>query len=119
MPRRITPLGNPMVPPTIPSLMKFPLDGRQIERLVQDALAEDRAFEDITTIATLVSDRHARARLVARADGVLAGVTLATAAFCVMDEKVSIRIDREDGLRVKPNDIVLYLTGHARSLLTA
>jgi nicotinate-nucleotide pyrophosphorylase (carboxylating) len=50
---------------------------------------------------------------------VLAGVTLATAAFCVMDEKVSIRIDREDGLRVKPNDIVLYLTGHARSLLSA
>jgi nicotinate-nucleotide pyrophosphorylase (carboxylating) len=119
MPRRITPLGNPMVPPTISSLMKFPLDGRQVERLVQDALAEDRAFEDITTIATLVSDRHARARLVARADGVLSGVALATAAFCVMDEKVSIRIDREDGLRVKPNDIVLYLTGHARSLLSA
>ena len=119
IPRRITPLGIPAVAPTAPTRMKFPLDNRQVERLVQDALVEDRAFEDITTIATQVSDRHARARLVARADGVLAGVALATATFCVMDEKVSIRIDREDGVRLKPNDIVLYLTGHARSLLSA
>lgn len=119
MPRRITPLGIPTVPPTTPTHMKFPLDSRQVGRLVQDALVEDRAFEDITTIATIVSDRHARARLVARSEGVLAGVPLATAAFCVMDEKISIRIDREDAVRVKPNDTVLYLTGHARSLLSA
>jgi nicotinate-nucleotide pyrophosphorylase (carboxylating) len=119
IPRRVTPLGVPTVPPPLAATMKFPLDHRQIERLVQDALVEDRAFEDITTIATLVSDRHARARLVARGDGVLAGVSLAIATFCVMDEKVSIRIDREDGLKVRPNDIVLYLTGHARSLLSA
>lgn len=119
IPRRITPLSSSAVLPVLSATMKFPLDNRQVERLVQDALVEDRAFEDITTIATLVSDRHARARLVARGDGVLAGLPLATATFCAMDEKVSIRIDREDAARVKPNDIVLYLTGHARSLLSA
>jgi nicotinate-nucleotide pyrophosphorylase (carboxylating) len=32
---------------------------------------------------------------------------------------MSIRVDREDGARVQRGDIVLYLTGHARSLLSA
>jgi nicotinate-nucleotide pyrophosphorylase (carboxylating) len=116
MPRRVTPLST-AITPVMPA--RFPLDQRQVDRIVQDALVEDRAFEDITTIATLVSDRHARARLVARGDGMLAGVPLAIAAFSNMDDKLSVRVDREDGSRVSKNDIVLYLTGHARSLLSA
>jgi nicotinate-nucleotide pyrophosphorylase (carboxylating) len=115
-PRRITPFTG--MPAALPP-RAFPLDPRAVDRLVQYALTEDRAFEDITTIGTVVSDRRARARLVARADGVIAGVPLATAAFCALDDKMSIRVDREDGARVVKGDTVLYLTGHARALLSA
>lgn len=118
-PRRVTPYAGVPIAAASKAQAPFPLSQLEIEHLVHDALFEDRAFEDITTIATVVSDRHARARLVARGDGVLAGVPLAIAAFCVMDDKVSIRVDREDGARVSRGDIVLYLTGHARSLLSA
>ncbi|HYV97377.1 MAG TPA: carboxylating nicotinate-nucleotide diphosphorylase [Gemmatimonadaceae bacterium] len=115
-PRRITPFTG--VPAVMPP-RGFPLDYRAVSRLVNDALAEDRAFEDITTIPTVVSDRRARGRLVARANGVLAGVPLATAAFCVMDDKMVIRVDNEDGSRVSAGETVLYLAGHARALLSA
>jgi nicotinate-nucleotide pyrophosphorylase (carboxylating) len=87
--------------------------------LVKGALDEDDAFNDLTTIATVVSDRHARGRLVARADGVLCGVPLAVEAFRQLDDKVTIRIDHEDGARLKAGDSVLYLSGHARALLAA
>ena len=118
-PRRVTPYSGVPATSAGKAPTEFPLTQLEIEHLVHDALFEDRAFEDLTTIATVVSDRHARARLVSRSDGVLAGVPLAIAAFCVMDDKISIRVDREDGTRVHRGDIVLYLTGHARSLLSA
>jgi nicotinate-nucleotide pyrophosphorylase (carboxylating) len=97
----------------------FPLDATDLGHVVQDALFEDRAFDDITTIATVLTDRRARARLVARADGVLAGIPLAIATFRALDAKISIRVDREDGAQVKCGDTILYLTGHARSMLSA
>jgi len=86
---------------------------------VKDALDEDGAFNDLTTIATVVSDRHARARLVARAPGVVCGVALGLQTFLSLDGKITIRVDKEDGTRLEPGDSILYLSGHARGLLTA
>lgn len=116
-PRRITPLGTPAV--TNVGLLRFPYAQTELHALVMSALEEDGAFNDLTTIATVVSDRHARGRLVARAPGVLCGVALALDAFCTLDPKVTIRVDREDGSRLAPGDSILYLSGHARALLTA
>lgn len=116
-PRRITPLGTPAV--TNVGLLRFPYAQAELHGLVMNALEEDGAFNDLTTIATVVSDRHARGRLVARAPGVLCGVSLALDAFCTLDPKVTIRVDREDGSRLASGDSILYLSGHARALLTA
>ena len=73
----------------------------ELRALVRAALDEDGAFNDLTTIATVVSDRRARATLVARATGVIAGVPLALEAFRQLDAKVTIRVDHEDGARVE------------------
>jgi nicotinate-nucleotide pyrophosphorylase (carboxylating) len=86
---------------------------------VQSALDEDRAFEDVTTIAMVLPTRRARAQLVAREGGVIAGVPLALAAFHLLDQRVEIRVDTEDGGRVEPDSTVLFLSGHARGMLGA
>jgi nicotinate-nucleotide pyrophosphorylase (carboxylating) len=116
-PRRITPLGVPAI--TSVGSLRFPYPQGELRALVKSALDEDGAFNDLTTIATVVSDRHARGRLVARSRGVLCGVALGVEAFCILDPKVTIRIDREDGARLRPGDSILYLSGHARALLAA
>jgi nicotinate-nucleotide pyrophosphorylase (carboxylating) len=87
--------------------------------LVRDALDEDAAFGDITTLATVLPTRRTRARLVTREGGVVAGVPLALAAFRLLDERVEIRVDAEDGARMKADETILYLSGHARGLLAA
>lgn len=97
----------------------FPLSPRELAKTVKRALEEDRAFEDVTTIATVLSDRHIRGRLVARQDGVLAGLPLAVEAFRQLDPKASLRIDIEDGTAVESGTPVLFLSGHARGLLSA
>ena len=117
-PRTITPLnGTPAV--SVAGLLRFPYSQGDLRTLVKSALDEDGAFNDLTTLATVVSDRHARGRLVSRATGVLCGVPLAVEAFCMLDPKVTIRVDREDGAPLERGSSVLYLSGHARALLAA
>ena len=113
-PRRITPFEPPHF-----GAAHFPLSEVSIVALVQDALDEDHAFEDVTTLATVLPARRARARLVAREPGVIAGVPLALAAFRLLDERVEIRVDAEDGAAVERDGTVLFLSGHARGLLAA
>ena len=116
-PRRLTPLDTPTVDRM--TALRFPLLGAEVTALVRSALEEDGAFNDVTTIATVLSDRRARARLVARENGVVAGVAFAIEAFHQLDAKACIRIDAEDGTRLAKGETVLYISGHARGLLSA
>jgi nicotinate-nucleotide pyrophosphorylase (carboxylating) len=115
-PRRITPLATPVF---VPAGAHFPFDEEVLKTIVRVALEEDRAHEDVTTIGTVLSTRHTRARLVARRQGVLAGIPLALAAFRLLDARIEIRVDAEDGTHVAQGDGVLFLSGPARGLLSA
>jgi nicotinate-nucleotide pyrophosphorylase (carboxylating) len=115
-PRRITPLASPVF---APRGLGFPLDEDALRALVKSALDEDRAFNDVTSLATIVTTRRSRAALVARAPGVIAGIPLALAAFHLLDAHVEIRVDIEDGAVVAKGDTLLFLSGAARGLLSA
>ncbi|HVX40664.1 MAG TPA: carboxylating nicotinate-nucleotide diphosphorylase [Gemmatimonadaceae bacterium] len=117
VPRTITPLSVPAV--NAAGALRFPLRHEELDHLVRFALQEDGAFNDLTTIATVVSARRSRATLVARETGVICGVPIALEAFRILDPKVVIRVDREDGSRVRAGEPVLFVTGHARGLLSA
>lgn len=97
----------------------FPLNRRETTKLVRAALEEDGAFDDVTTIATVVSDRRARCRLVARKAGLIAGLPLALEAFRQLNPRVTIRVDGEDGRAVAPGSVFVALSGSARGLLSA
>lgn len=99
--------------------LHFPLTRAETKQLVKSALEEDDTMHDVTTIATVVSDRRARSCLVARQQGVIAGIPLAAEAFRQLDPSVTIRIDHEDGSAVEGNTMVMYMSGHARGLLSA
>lgn len=117
VPRTITPLSMPAYDGD--SLLRFPLKGAELQRFVRDALDEDQAFNDLTTIATIISDRRARATLVARGAGTIAGLPLALEAFRQLDPKATLRVEREDGFHVQKGDPIVFVTGHARALLGA
>lgn len=117
VPRTVTPLSVPAIDSA--GVLRFPLKQNALDSLVRDALEEDGAFNDLTTIATVVSERRARGALVARESGVICGIPLALNAFRLLDAKVAIRIDAEDGMRVSPGSSVLFVNGNARALLSA
>ncbi|MEO8908822.1 MAG: carboxylating nicotinate-nucleotide diphosphorylase [Gemmatimonadaceae bacterium] len=99
--------------------LRFPLTPKETTAVVAAALEEDDTSRDITTAATVLPDRGARCRLVARKPGVIAGLPLAKEAFTQLDKAVTIRVEHDDGSKVRPDTPVMFLSGHARGLLSA
>jgi nicotinate-nucleotide pyrophosphorylase (carboxylating) len=97
----------------------YPLTPSQTALLVREALMEDEAFNDVTTIATVLSDRRARAHIVARSAGIVAGLPLAVEAFRQIDPRIDVRVDVPDGAVLTEGMPVLFMTGHARGILSA
>ncbi len=99
--------------------LALPLSEVERQRLVRDALDEDRADNDITTLATIPSETQAHAALVARRPGVVCGTELAIEAFRQRDSSIVIRVDAPDGRSVDRGSTVLSITGSASAMLSA
>ena len=97
------------------------LDPEHVEEQARRALAEDLlGGVDVTSVATVPLDHEGVADIVAREQGVLAGVPLAWAVFeCAADADVVVTPRAADGDSVAPGDVVLSVRGRTRTLLTA
>jgi len=93
------------------------LDPTLIRQLVRVALAEDRAAEDVTTAALVPPDQHGRAVVLAKAEGVLAGLPLAEAAFAAVDARLTWKALKADGDALRPGDRVAEIDGALASIL--
>jgi len=102
--------------------MRCGLDVGEVTRIVRIALAEDLGPDgvDVTSIATIAADQTDTGDLVARADGVVAGLAVAQAVF---DEASGGAVTYEtkvvDGDRVVRGEVLATVTGPTRALLTA
>jgi nicotinate-nucleotide pyrophosphorylase (carboxylating) len=95
-------------------------DPAVVRDVIRRALAEDLAGgEDVTTAATVPAEQTATGDLVARADGVVAGLAVAAAVFAAADPMVTVERRAADGDRVVRGEVLATVTGRTRSLLTA
>lgn len=92
---------------------------------VRNALAEDLGRDDlsldadVTTRLSVPVGKRGRARLLAKANGVLAGLRCAETAFRLLDPSVSCESLRRDGEGFVPGDVVMRVEGEMRALLAA
>ncbi|HUX23229.1 MAG TPA: carboxylating nicotinate-nucleotide diphosphorylase [Burkholderiales bacterium] len=97
-----------------------PLPAIMVEPLVRAALLEDLGRGgDITTAATIPASLLLDGVVASRQSGVLAGTDAAALAFRLLDPGISVVVERPDGSRVSPGDIVFRLKGPARAVLSA
>uniref|UniRef100_A0A455T3K1 Probable nicotinate-nucleotide pyrophosphorylase [carboxylating] n=1 Tax=Thermogemmatispora argillosa TaxID=2045280 RepID=A0A455T3K1_9CHLR len=94
-------------------MSELPLD------LIRQALLEDGAYRDLTTLCTVPAEAQAQAVLLARREGVIAGLALALAAFRLLDERVQAEARIREGEAVTANQVLASLSGPARALLSA
>src|SRR5881628_2279946 len=92
----------------------------EIDDVVTRALAEDLGRAgDVTSIATIPEDSTARAIVVARTTGIIAGLPLVAAAFRKLAPDIAITPDVRDGASVAAKTALLRVTGPARAVLAA
>jgi nicotinate-nucleotide pyrophosphorylase (carboxylating) len=97
---------------TLPAIM--------IEPAVRAALLEDLGRAgDITTDAIVPAETRTETALMARQNGVVAGLDFALTAFRLIDPAIEAIIDRPDGTRLAPGDRIAVIKGPARGILTA
>ena len=94
-----------------------PVPETVIREAVQQALAEDIGSGDRT--AQLVPETaRLDAKVISREEAVLCGQAWFDAVFEILDPRIEVVWEVEDGQRVQPDQILCRLTGPARSLLT-
>lgn len=91
-----------------------------LEGPVRQALLEDLGRAgDLTSDATVNADQTGRVALVARDDGVVAGLDAALLAFDLIDPALTIEVTLLDGAPLTPGSVIATVAGSARSILTA
>jgi nicotinate-nucleotide pyrophosphorylase (carboxylating) len=91
---------------------------REVDELVERALAEDVGSGDVTTAATVDERAAARALITQKAPGSIYGLALAEAVFSQLDADARFERLAEEGQWREHGGPVLGVQGSARALLT-
>ncbi|BDZ42612.1 nicotinate-nucleotide diphosphorylase (carboxylating) [Paraoerskovia sediminicola] len=110
-----------------PSLVEPGLDPAWIQAAVTVALDEDLGpapGRDVTTQATIPATAEGTAHLVAREDGVLAGLVVITEVVQQVADRLALPVpevtfEAQDGDVVRPRQVLAALTGRTQVLLVA
>jgi nicotinate-nucleotide pyrophosphorylase (carboxylating) len=90
-----------------------------IENIIDLALAEDLVRSDVTTEALISGDQQGTGIIVAKEEGILAGIGAANQVFHRVDPELKVESLRVDGAKVKPGSKVAKVSGRIASILKA
>ncbi len=85
---------------------------------VAAALAEDESGQDITTAWSVPEGLAAVAEIRARQGGIAGGLPVVAEVFAQVDPEVTVEALVPDGARLTGDDVLVRLSGSARSLIT-
>ena len=89
----------------------------QADQLIRMALQEDITSEDVSTNAVMPTATKGTVELIAKEDGVIAGLDIYARVFTILDEKTEIDFYCKDGDEVKKGELMATVTGDIRVLL--
>lgn len=99
--------------------MSNPLLSAPIQQFIDYTIQEDIGEGDHTSLSCIPPEAQGEARLLVKASGVLAGVSLAEHLFQKMDPELVFTADIPDGTVVEPGQEAFRVAGSARSILMA
>ena len=88
------------------------------DEAILNALKEDIPWEDVSANAVVSEGAKGSAQLLAKADGVLAGLHVFARTFCLLDEDMQVVLHKNEGDEVKKGELVAEVTGNMRAILS-
>jgi nicotinate-nucleotide pyrophosphorylase (carboxylating) len=86
---------------------------------IRRALTEDIGPGDATTDSIVPAEAMMRGRIIAKQDGIIAGLDVAQAVYQTVDAEVDFRPQVKEGSQVDNRQVLALVSGRTRSLLTA
>jgi nicotinate-nucleotide pyrophosphorylase (carboxylating) len=93
------------------------LTEKQLDRIIDVALAEDISHGDITSEALIPPDLSSKASLLVKEKGILTGIEVAGRVFQRVDARLEVEGLIKDGAAIKPGDIAAKISGSVISIL--
>jgi len=90
----------------------------EIRQYIKRALEEDIGTGDVTTDTIVPANASLRGRIVAKQDGVVAGLAVAEHVMLALSDHITFRNNATDGSRITRGTVLVDLEGPARALLT-
>ena len=88
-----------------------------VRKKIREMLVEDLGSGDVTSETLVHRETKARASVIAKQSGILAGV--AEAAIVFKEMRVRVKVLKPDGARVRAGSVIMRLDGPARGILAA
>ena len=92
---------------------------KEIIALIDLAIKEDIGEGDHSSLACVPKDKRGKAKLIAKEEGILAGIELGAYIFKSLDDNSEILIYKNDGDSVSQGDVILIIEGNEQLLLQA
>lgn len=91
---------------------------QNIESLIDIGFKEDINTGDLTTDLLISADTQKTAVMIAKADGIIAGLPVVEKIFKKLDANVEFILSKNDGDKIKSGDLICTIKGAYRALLT-
>lgn len=88
-------------------------------KLVERALEEDIGDGDLTTELVLKEEQFTHSSIIAKEEGILAGVEMAEISFSKVDETLQVETFLEDGDPFNQDSTIMKISGNGSSMLKA
>jgi len=91
---------------------------KTINKVIKTAFEEDKINNDITTLSIVPKDLKAKAIILAKENGILAGIDIAKRVFQLLEPKIIFKKNKNDGDKIKKYQVIAEIQGNARTILT-
>lgn len=93
------------------------MKGKTTDSIIEAALQEDLPQGDITSESIIPDDSRSRAIILAKEDGILAGMDVASRVFEKIDPDVEFKREKDDGQKFSKGETLAELEGSSISIL--
>ena len=88
------------------------------DKYIRLALEEDISSEDVTTNAVMPEYKKGEVELIAKEEGILAGLAVFQRVFTLLDGDTQVECYAKDGQQIKKGELLAKITGDIRVLLS-
>ena len=93
------------------------LSKKYILKVCKDALKEDLFPNGDITSKLLKNNKKLKVKIISNSTGIIGGLDLAKQTFKLIDKKISFKIKKKEGSKIKKRDLIAIIEGNIKNIL--